>query len=70
MNRHRCLTCSGEITEEQEEEEVAGRYVHVKYEDCQQSLSGRSEMSEALRVDRLRQRGGHKGNLPGLDDYD
>ena len=68
---HKCLTCSGQITEGQEEEQISGkgktcRYRHVNYEDCQAELSGPSELSSALHADRLRQRRGHAANLPGL----
>jgi hypothetical protein len=38
----------------------------VHYEDCQAELTGRSELSVALRADRIRQRKGVVSKLPGL----
>ena len=70
--KHKCLSCSGQITEGQEEERVPEnkgavvRYRHVNYEDCQAELSGPSELGSALHAERIRQRRGHVANLPGL----
>lgn len=68
---HKCLTCSGRITKEQEEERVPGkgktcRYRHVHYGDCQAELRGPSELSSALRSDRIKQHKGVVSKLPGL----
>jgi hypothetical protein len=68
---HKCLSCSGQITEGQGEKRTPGkgktcRYRHANYEDCQAELSRPSEMRHALRSDRIRQRGGVVSKLPGL----
>jgi len=55
----KCLTCGGEISEEQDEEMVlADRSVHANYEDCQAELRRPSATGSALRSYRLRQRSG------------
>ena len=68
---HKCLTCSGQIAEGQDEERVPGkgkacRYRHANYEDCQAELSGPSELSSVLRSDRIKQHQGVVSKLPGL----
>jgi len=65
---HKCLTCSGQITPDQEEEMVPGtvlRYRHGREADCMAELRG--DTSAGLRAAR---RGGHRANLPGLDDME
>jgi len=57
----KCLTCGGEISEEQDEEMVLAdpaRYVHASYEDCQAELRRPGAVTSALRSWRIRQRGG------------
>lgn len=71
---HRCLSCSCEITEGQDEIKVpekgsTARYVHEHYEDCQAAEKQR-EMSKSGRSERIRKRSGHVANLPGLDEME
>lgn len=69
---HKCLTCSGQIAEGQDEERIPGKgghtclYRHVNYEDCQAELSGPSELSSVLRSDRIKQHHGVVSKMPGL----
>jgi hypothetical protein len=70
---HKCLACSGQIGEDQDEEMIPGqdvRSMHTHWEDCEKALSGRSGRSAAQRSERIRKRRGHVVNMPGLDDME
>ena len=68
----KCLTCQGYIGPDQEAEMVSGTpvsYRHASIEDCRAALSNPGVAGQN-RLQRVKDRKGHKANLPGLDEME